>query len=121
MARTRSVKFTPEEWEAWIDQYHASGISQHAFCKREGISRFAFARVYQQSPKFRGRRRKLRTSRKEVVPESAFRTVQTGKSVPVSAARDAEVTIQVGRELQMRCAASVGIEALIRLARELRA
>ena len=121
MARNRSVKFTPEESEAWIDQYHSSGISQHAFCKREGISRFSFARMYQQSPKVRGRRRKSRTSRKEVVPELAFRTVQTGKSVPVSAARDAEVTIQVGRELQMHCAASVGIEALIRLARELRA
>lgn len=121
MARNRSVKFTPEEWEAWIDQFHASGISQYAFCKREGISRFAFARVYQQSPKFRGQRRKPRKSRKEGAPESAFRTVHTGMSVPVSAARDAEVTIQVGSDLQMRCAASVGIDALIRLARELRA
>ena len=70
-----SPKFTAAEWDAWIDQFHASGLTQSSFCEREGLSRFVFARHYRRSDKFAGTRRTPRSKKKDE-KASVFRSVQ---------------------------------------------
>ncbi len=116
-----SPKFTAAEWDAWIDQFHASGLPQSTFCEREGLSRFVFARHYQRSNKFSGTRRKPRsTNKKKDEKASAFRAVQP-KAIVVPDQHVGEgVTIHIGQQVRLQCSASVGIEAIMRLAREVR-
>ena len=114
-----SPKFTAAEWDAWIDQFHASGLPQSAFCEREGLSRFVFARHYRRSDKFAGTRRAPR-SKKSNVKASAFRPVQQKAPAILDQHAGGDVTLHIGQDVRLQCSASVGIEAIIRLAREAR-
>ncbi len=115
-----SPKFTAAEWDVWIDQFHASGLPQSTFCEREGLSRFVFARHYQRSDKFTGTRRKPRSTKKENEKASAFRSVQPKATVVSDQHVGEGVTILIGQQVRLQCSASVGIEAIMRLAREAR-
>ncbi len=116
-----SPKFTAAEWDAWIDQFLVSGLPQSVFCEREGLSRFVFARHYQRSDKFTGTRRKPRsTNKKKDEKTSSFRSVQPKATVTHDQHVGEGVTIHIGQQVSLRCSASVGIEAIMRLAREAR-
>ena len=115
-----SPKFTAAEWDAWIDQFHASGLTQSTFCEREGLSRFVFARHYRRSDKFAGTRRTPRSKKKDE-KASAFRPVQHKAAVMPDQSVGEDVILHIGQDVRLQCSASVGIEAIIRLAREARA
>ncbi len=114
-----SPKFTASEWDAWIDQYLASGLSQGAFCDREGLSRFVFAKHYQNSDKFAGKRRLPgNTAKRKDKKATAFRPVQHKASKALDPQTDQQVTLHIGHNVRLQCSAGVGIEAIMRLARE---
>lgn len=112
-------KFTAAEWDAWIDQFLASGLTQSTFCEREGLSRFVFARHYRRSDKFAGTRRAPRSKKKDE-KTSAFRSVQHKATAMPDQSVGEEVILHIGQDVRLQCSASVGIEAIIRLAREAR-
>ncbi len=118
-----SPKFTASEWDAWIDQYLASGLSQGAFCEREGLSRFVFAKRYQNSERFAGTRRQPGATvkkKKDTKEVSAFRPVQRKSSSVIDQHHTPQVTLHVGADIRLECSASVGIDAIMRMAQELR-
>lgn len=111
-----SPKFTAAEWDAWIDQFLVSGLPQSTFCEREGLSRFVFARHYRRSDKFAGTRRTPRSKKNA----SAFRPVQQKAIAMIDQSGGGDVILYIGQDVRLQCSASVGIEAIIRLAREAR-
>ena len=116
-----SPKFTAAEWDAWIDQFLVSGLPQSTFCEREGLSRFVFARHYQRSDKFAGTRRTPRsTNKKKDKKASAFRPVQHKATATLDQHAGGDVILHIGQDVRLQCSASVGIEAIIRLAQEAR-
>lgn len=40
----RRIHRSPEQWQALLDQYEASGLSQQAFCQQTGLSYGTFSR-----------------------------------------------------------------------------
>ena len=118
-----SPKFTAE-WDAWIDQFLVSGLPQSVFCEREGLSRFVFARHYCRSDKFAGTRRAPRSTNKKKKKKkenaSAFRPVQQKVTAALDQSVGGDVVLHIGQDIRLQCSASVGVEAIIRLAREAR-
>ena len=102
-----SPKFTATEWYAWIDQFHASGLSQSAFCEREGLSRFVFARHYQRSDKFAGTRREPRSTKKKDEKASVVRSVQHKATVMLDQNVGEGVTSHIGQEVRLQCRSGI--------------
>ncbi|GAA3904575.1 hypothetical protein GCM10022228_13470 [Halomonas cibimaris] len=42
MTSQRSPRYPAEQWQAWIDEQAASGLSQRVFCQRRGLSKSSF-------------------------------------------------------------------------------
>ena len=117
-------QFTPAQWDVFIDQFHASGLSQVAFCKAENLARYSFAYHYRRSDKFAGiRRNPAYTDKTNEQKGSGFRSVQhkatSGtESEPLSTE---SVLIHIGDDaIRFQCSATVGVEAIVRLVREAR-
>lgn len=117
MPRSPTVRRSEADWEAIIDRYLASGLSQRAFCEREGISRFSFGPRYHKSPKFAGLRR-VRNNAATNGDSASFAPVRMrASSACVSAALTA-VTIRLEGGVAIECPLSVGAETIVRIARE---
>ncbi len=116
-----STKHSATDWDQLIDQFLASGQSQTAFCHEAGISRYRFAYYYRRSPKFAGKRRT--TVKAPEKPVSAFRPVKlsqrpTPTPAPPSSVDADRVSITIGHDIRIECAAALALEAISRLARE---
>ena len=102
------------DYESLVDRFHASGLTQKAFCERENVSYHGFKNHYRRSPKFAGKRRPDRAS------SSAFRAVRparpSGSSTPRSST--SATTIRIGTAVLVECPAEIAIEAITRLAVE---
>lgn len=94
---TSAPQFSPAEWDAVIDKFLVSGLTQSAFCHGENLSRYRFACHYRRSDKFAGRRRDpIHTGKTNEQTGSGFRTVQQ-KTVPGVEPQYAEsVSIHIG-------------------------
>lgn len=42
MTSQRSPRYPAEQWQAWINEQAASGLSQRVFCQRRGLSKSSF-------------------------------------------------------------------------------
>jgi len=113
-------QFSPAEWAAVFDRFHASGLSQVAFCQAENLRRYSFAYHYRRSDKFAGVRRAAAPSDiKSEQKGSGFRTVQ---QTSISGAEPLEferMSIHIGdNSIRLHCSATVGVEVIVRMMRE---
>ena len=103
------------DYESLVDRFHASGLTQKAFCERENVSYHGFKNHYRRSPKFAGKRRPDRAS-----SSSAFRAVRpappSGSSTPRSTT--SATTIRIGSTVVVECPTEIALEAIARLAAE---
>ncbi len=116
-----SSKHSATDWDELIDQFLASGQSQTDFCHQAGISRYRFAYYYRRSPKFAGKRRAAAKVTEK--PVLAFRPVQLSQRpaptpAPPSSVDADRVSITIGHDIRIECAAALALEAISRLARE---
>jgi len=101
------------DYESLVDRFHASGLTQKAFCERENISYHGFKNHYRRSPKFAGKRRADKAS------SSAFRPVRPSPVSGMTTARSsASTTIRIGTAVVIECPVEIAIEAIARLATE---
>jgi len=118
---TSTTQFTPAQWDTLIDRFHASGLSQSAFCQGEGLSRYSFAYRYRRSEKFAGiRKGSPQANQTNEQKGSGFRTVHKKPAPGVEPLGAESVSIHIGHDVRLHCPANVGVEAIVRLAREAR-
>jgi hypothetical protein len=116
-----SIEYTQAQWDALFDQFHASGLSQVAFCKERSLLRHTFAYRYRRSEKFAGTRKgSPRSNQENGQTGSGFRTVHRKPVSVVEPLADESVVIHIGQDVRLQCPAAVGVEAIVRLAREAR-
>ena len=117
---TSVPQYTPAEWDALIDKFLASGVTQSAFCQGENLSRYRFAYHYRRSDKFAGQRRNpIHTDSTNEQKASGFRSVQQKTVSPVEPLCTESVSIHIGdTTIRLNCSATVGVEAIMRLMRE---
>ena len=103
------------DYESLVDRFHASGLTQKAFCERENVSYHGFKNHYRRSPKFAGKRRPDRAS-----ASAAFRTVRPAHPSGATTARSTTpaATIRIGSTVVVECPAEIALEAIARLAAE---
>ena len=103
MSEPTNPKRTADEWQALIEAYLASGLTQKAFCERQGISFHRFRHRYQRSPLFRGKRRRTRTGFQQVrVPRAESTTTRTW-------------TVHCGGQVRIDCPANTPVDTIARL------
>lgn len=123
MTTGQSSPLTDTQWDAIFLKNNQSGLTQAAFCQAETLPLHQFKYRYQRSNRFvrkrAARKAKPSTHTKPIStpPEDKSRTVRRSEQ-NVSDGEHATVCIQLGERIRMQCPASVGIEALIRLAHE---
>jgi len=102
------------DYESLIDRFHASGLTQKAFCERENVSYHGFKNHYRRSPKFAGKRRPDRAS------SSAFRPVRSSPAPSLTTTRSttSTTTIRIGTAVVVECPVEIALEAIARLAAE---
>ena len=103
------------DYESLVDRFHASGLTQKAFCERENLSYHGFKNHYRRSPKFAGKRRPDRAS-----TSSAFRAVRPAHPSGATTARSSKTatTIRIGSAVVIECPAEIALKAIARLATE---
>ena len=108
MSEPTNHKRTADEWQALIEAYLESGLTQKAFCEKHGIGFHRFRHHYQRSPLFRGKRRQPRAHgfQRVMMPEAASRTARTW-------------IVRCGNEVRIECPADTPVDAIARLARGL--
>ena len=108
MSESTNHKRTADEWQALIETYLASGLTQKAFCEKYGIGFHRFRHHYQRSPLFRGKRRRPIADgfQRVIVPEAESRTARTW-------------TVRCGDQVRIECPADTPVDAIARLARGL--
>lgn len=108
MSETSHHARTPDEWNALIEAYLESGLTQMAFCEKHGIGFHRFRHRYQRSPLFRGKRRRPRIAgfQRVVVPQDESTTASPW-------------VVHCGDRVRIDCPADTSVEAIVQLARGL--
>lgn len=103
----KSQLYSTEEITLAISMWQESGLSQTAFCKREGIARSTF----QHWMKRRGLAG-IRPKGKKTRPAQSFIPVSVSKEVPVSAPAPAlaELELVYPNGVRVQCPAGMDIE-----------
>ncbi len=121
MSTTTTPPHTASEWDALIDRFLASGLTQTAFCKNEGLARYSFAYYYQRSDKFAGiRKGTLRSKKTNTRKTPGFRPVHKKPAPSSEPSNSEQVSIHIGHDVRLHCPANVAVDAIARLVRESR-
>ena len=106
---------SPAEWDAIIDRYLASGLTQRAFCEHNELSFDAFRNRYQKSEKFAGTRRRsgggTRGGFLDVTPRR--------RSSPSAPADTVAFVVRLGSGVSVDCPVSTPVPAVASLLRAL--
>lgn len=115
------------EWEESFDLFHASDLSQRAFCDQHELSHDAFRNRYRTSPKFAGKRRASPGKSQPATSatgrsSSAFRSVTRAPRALVAASEGrspATVVVRVREAVSIECFAGADPVAVAALVAEL--
>ena len=117
------VDYTPADWDAVFDQYLESGLSQIAFCKEQVpvLPHHLFSYRYRRSEKYAGIRKGSAQAKKTNNPQdSGFRHVHKKPASVTQPNGEECINIYLGEDIRLQCPAIVGVEVIVRLARETR-
>ena len=117
------VDSTPADWDTLFDQYLESGLSQIAFCKEQVpvLPHHLFSYRYRRSEKYAGIRKGSAHTKKTHDPQgSGFRRVHKKPATVTQPIGEENISIYLGENIRLQCPATVGVEAIVRLARETR-
>lgn len=89
------IRRSPEQWQAIVDQFEASGLTRRAFCQQAGIAYGTFSR-------WRGRLMATDVRRQPTTPDADLFVELSGSDALPTASPSWDVELQLGVDVFLR-------------------